>query len=161
MTLAGVDATIVKFNQSGISVVVKSSFNVGSGKVVVLADTGAEATLADGFEYLEAGVVDEVLPAVGQLGTTVTISGSNLLGGGDEFDSVTLGGVLAVVQTFDNDKVVVVATASDALVGGAVVLVSDTGAIVQRDGQFDYAAQSNITSVEPASGQEGTRSTIR
>ena len=161
VTLAGADATIVEFNQSGISVVVKASFNVGSGKVVVLADTGAEATLADGFEYLEAGVVDEVLPAVGQLGTTVAMSGSNHLGGGDEFDSVTLGGVLAVVQTFDNDKVVVVATASDALVGGAVVLVSDTGAIVQRDGQFDYAAQSNITAVEPASGQEGTTVTIR
>jgi hypothetical protein len=161
VTLAGVDATIVEFNQSGISVGVTSSFTVGSGKVVVLADTGAEATLADEFEYLEVGVVDEVLPAVGQLGTTVTISGSNLLGGGDEFDSVTLGGVLAVVQTFDNEKVVVVATASHALVGGAVVLVSDTGAIVQRDGQFDYAAQSNITSVEPASGQEGTTVTIR
>merc|ERR1711881_507476 len=76
-----------------VVVVADGSDAAGNGDVVLVADTGATITLDGGFTYVADPEIELVKPARGQIGTVVTISGANLLGGGASVASVTLAGV--------------------------------------------------------------------
>jgi hypothetical protein len=104
----------------------------GVGDVVLVADSGAVVTLVEGWTYVEAGEITKVEPASGQIGTRVTIYGSNLLAGGDDIDSVKLAGTeVSKIVSATDDMVEVVAAASLSA-EGEVVLVADTGAVVEK-----------------------------
>jgi len=55
---------------------------VAAGDVVITANSGATAVSPSAWRYLKPGIIDTVDPAFGQVGTGVTLTGSNLLGGG-------------------------------------------------------------------------------
>lgn len=65
------------------------------------------------FEYLQPGVISSVSPATGQAGTSVTIVGQRLLGGGAFVSSMTLAGVAVMtVVSVTNTQIVVRAGAA-------------------------------------------------
>jgi multimeric flavodoxin WrbA len=138
------------------------------GTIVVNYKNGAKiesVALTDGslrkeFTYKIAGAITKVAPAAGQENTTVTITGSTLLGQGAKADSVTLAGVAATVVSNNNSMVVIKAGASGATAAGAVVITADTGAVVSKASTFGYVGVGNITSVTPESGQLGTKVTL-
>jgi hypothetical protein len=129
--------------------------------IVIVADTGAVATAADAYTSIEAGVVTGVDPEAGQSGTTVTIIGTAMFGGGDDVVTVTLAGATATIGTDPTEtEIVVTAEDSDSEGAGDVVIVSDSGAIVTLEDGFTYVAAGSIDEISPASGQVGTRVTI-
>ena len=75
VTLAGVEASATGSNNTYVVVAAAKSNAVSSGAVVLTADTGAIVTGAASWEYLEAGVITEMIPAVGQVGTAIEIIG--------------------------------------------------------------------------------------
>jgi hypothetical protein len=131
-----------------------ASGSAGQGDVVVTADSGATATATNGWEYIAEGDIEDVSPAFGQVGTIVVLTGSNLLGGGDNISAATLNGVEATVSEEANDRVVLVAAAS-AVGSGSVKLVINTGAIVEIDDAWEYRSAGVIDSVDPDNGQIG------
>ncbi|MAE46192.1 MAG: hypothetical protein CMJ86_04790, partial [Planctomycetes bacterium] len=159
VTLSGVEAGIESESDT-VVVVTADAGDAGIGHVVVVADSGASATLENGWTYNVAGEITLVSPSVGQLNTLVTVRGTSLLGGGEEFVNVTLAGVEAVVEEGLVNGSVVVRAASGSAGDGDVRLLSDTGAIVELVGGWTYSDDGAITAVEPTSGQEGTRVTI-
>jgi len=79
--------------------------------VVLLGARTSSVLVRAPAEVLGAnGVINQVLPSRGQQGTSVTLSGSNLLGSSSGLESVTLAGVLAsFTASMTPSKVVVVA----------------------------------------------------
>ena len=78
-----------------------------------LSKSGAIVQVAGKFNYVTEGAVDSLSPAVGQLGTKVTISGSSLNGAGTAIVSVTLNNVEATIDSQSDTEVVVIAASSD------------------------------------------------
>lgn len=115
---------------------------------------------ADSWTYIAQGFISSSLPSAGQGGTTVTIVGSRLFGGGSAIDRVTLAGIPATLISGNNTHVVVTANAgplSTATPVGDVVVIGDTSVSTRLVGGWTY---SEIESVTPAFGQRGTRVTI-
>jgi hypothetical protein len=133
VTLGGVEAAVsAGASATSIEVTAASPDTAGVGDVVLVADSGAVVTLVEGWTYVEAGEITKVEPASGQIGTRVTIYGSNLLAGGDDIDSVKLAGTeVSKIVSATDDMVEVVAAASLSA-EGEVVLVADTGAVVEK-----------------------------
>ena len=81
---------------------------------MLTSDSGSVAVLEDGFTYLEASNIDDVSPDNGQFGTSVIISGTNLLGKGepatDEIVLAKLGDAEATVESSNSTYVVLTAT---------------------------------------------------
>lgn len=130
------------------------------GDVAIFLDTGFRVVLSDAWTYKITGAISLVSPSSGHSGTRVTINGTNLLGYGATVAAVTLGGQAATVVAASDTAVTVVVQDRTAGVGD-VEIVSDSGAVVRATGAWTYVAQATITSVAPASGQHGTRVTIR
>merc|ERR1711988_1587416 len=130
----------------------------GQGDIVLTADTGAVIVLVDGFTFTTKGVISHVAPALGQLGTLVTINGTGLRGSGNSVVRVLLGGIPVTSIEHENDTMVVVRSGASATATGPqnVVLVADTGATVTALGAWQYIEPSRIDAVSPASGQSGT-----
>ena len=157
VTLVGTAASVITNTNDDVIVRATDPSNVAQGDVVITAETGAEITLAGGFTYKTASVIDTVQPAEGQVGTVVTIKGSALRGSGGSVDTVTLGGVEADISSESNTVVKVVATQADAAdEAGDVVLTANTGAVATLAASFTYAAEGEVTDVTPTSGQLGT-----
>ena len=128
---------------------------------MVIADTGATATLSDGWDTLADGAITTVSPASGQRDTSVTITGERLLGGGEELLSVELGAVSAEIISAADDAVEIVAGISTGSAGVQdITITADTGAVITGVGAFEYLAEGTVSSVSPASGQYGTRVVI-
>merc|ERR1712100_788349 len=98
-------------------------------------------------------------PAVGQIGTVVTITGLSLRGSGPNVSSVTLGGVSASIVS-ETDSSVVVITPRGTGVGETVQLTSTSGATVTKTSAWDYLDEGDITILNPSSGQDGTNVVI-
>merc|ERR1712127_561110 len=133
VTLAGVDATIsAGASATSIEVTAAAPAASGGGAIVLIADSGAIVTLDDGWNYVDAGEITKISPASGQVGTRVTIYGSNMLAGGATIDSVKLAGVeVAEIVSSSDEKIEVIAAAS-VFAEGEVILVSDTGAVTEK-----------------------------
>jgi hypothetical protein len=157
--LADAVATIDAETTNEINVTAGASA-AGKGDVVVKADSGASTTLQDGFTYLAPGKISSVTPSKGQLNTKVTIVGTDLLGGGDELDKVTLDGTEATITTGDNATHVEVVAQSGGAGVGDVVLTADTGAVVTAKDGWTQLADGEITKVDPNKGVRGSIVTI-
>ena len=109
------------------------SGSLGGGDVVLLCENGAAAVSPGGWNYIVAGSIASVVPSTGQFGTLVTISGSNLFGGGPAIDFVTLAGESTTLLSSDNTEIIVRVPAATPK-SGAVLLVSESGATVTKLG---------------------------
>jgi hypothetical protein len=159
-TIAGVAAEVTSENSTHV-VLRPGDAGASTGHVVLISDSGATVTAENAFTYATPGAIASVYPSVGQYNTRVTITGSALLGGGESYASITLGGVEASVVTANDTFVVVDAAASDDAGTGDAALVSDTGATVTLAGAFEYLTNCSISLASPARGQRGTYVTIR
>jgi len=143
-----------------VTVVVLTSGTAGAtSDVVVVSSSGAVITLADGYTSLEAADIAQVVPSSGQVGTLAEIQGTNMLGGGASFSSITLGGAdVDVISDGANDTSIHVVVGAAIIAGfGDVVIVADTGATATLDDGFEYLRRGNVTSVFPPQGQYGTK----
>jgi mucin-19 len=157
--LAGVPAAIVSEDDATV-IVSAGAGTTGTGDIMIVADSGAQTVLADGWTYFAAGNVTSVSPLSGQFGTLVTLTGSTLLGGGSNVVSATLAGVAATVVYRNASLVLLEAGASAAAQTGPIVLTSDTGSIVSSVLNWSYVPAGQINAVSPSSGQQGTIVTI-
>jgi hypothetical protein len=161
VTLAGSAANVQSFSATRIIVdAIASSASNGAGAIVITSDTGAVVTRSNIWTYAEQGAVLTTDPASGQHGTTVVVSGTNLLGHGQSLTSITLAGVGAeVVGVPSNTEITVTAGLSGAA-EGLVTITVNTGAVVSSTENWVYPAPGEITGASPDSGQYGTRVTI-
>jgi len=107
VTLVGIAAEVVDYNDDEINIVV-SAGTAGKGDIVITADSGATIISKDAFEYLQYGSVDESpSPATGQTGTRVTVCGTDLLGGGEKFESALLGTCSVDILSQEGDCVTI------------------------------------------------------
>ena len=160
VTLAGVEAVISENNDTHVVVVVKNG--TGSGDIVITSNTGAQAVRESGWSFLTLGEISNINPAVGQGGSRVTVTGSNLLGGGSKVYRITFADVEASVVSESDDAIVVdvAHTNNDEDLTGEVLIESDTGALVKLNDSWTYAVPGRIDQVVPAAGQLGTSVTI-
>jgi len=160
VTLGGATATIDSENASYVAITVPDGDAEADGEVdiVMTSDSGAVVTEADGWTFVKSNITS-VSPSQGQLGVVVTLSGTNLLGGGSSVD-ITFGGVdVLEIISLDNSEIVV--RVADAAAGqSTVTLTADTGAVVTQANGFEYLEASDIASVTPNAGQFSTRVTI-
>jgi len=139
--------------------VAANSASATTGDVVIVTSTGSTVTRYGGFRYPAPGVINSVSPSFGQAGSRVVISGQRLLGGGSAVASVTLAGIAVSqidAQSNDTTVSVVAARSVGAVASGDVVIRANTGAVVTGTGLWSYLAPGVISTVSPASGQQGT-----
>jgi hypothetical protein len=117
--LAGETATILSETDDTVVVAAAAFAGTKTGDVVVVADTGAQVTLAGVWSYLAPGVVTAVSPLTGREGTRVTVLGSALFGHGTSLVNASLGGVPALIN-FANDSMVIVTAGPGPALGGLV-----------------------------------------
>ena len=163
VSLAGVQASVIG-NATDTEVIVEASqsLNTQIGPVEIILSSGAQITSVTGitFAYLQPGQVDAVTPNVGTVGTRVTIIGSNLFGGGEIVDRVSLGGVEAFINSSSDSMVTVTAQLGMPLMGD-VEVVSNTGARILQRSFWTYEELGSITSVDLPVGQQGIDVTIQ
>ena len=161
VNLGGLEVGAITVDNSDTEIhVVSVSGDSGAAagdSIVLVADSGAITTQAGVWTYISPGDVTSVSPSEGQFGTVVTISGSNLLGGGTDFSSIMLAGIEVggVGAYSDTDIEVIVAEPTAASVGD-VVITSTSGAQVTESNGFSYLTQGVLQDVVPASGVGGT-----
>jgi len=159
VTFGGVAATIVSATNTTVIVQAGDKTAAGPVDVAVISNTNANVVSTNGWTYLLRGVVNTVTPSSGIYGTSVTISGSRLLGGGQYVAFASLAGVPATVVFGNDTTAVIVANTSsnpNGMVQGDVVLQSDTGSIVLYTNGWTYTVSSQISSISPTSGAVGT-----
>ena len=133
------------------------------GNVLVTSNTGAVTRLVNGWNFTERGEITNVRPSSGHYGTIVTITGSNLFGGGNFVDSLTLAGVEVdeiVSQTRSQILCIAAATTAESPVD-EVTIVADTGAEITLETAWSYELPGVVTEVEPSLGRVGARVTVR
>jgi hypothetical protein len=159
VTVGGEDVTAIKSeSDTSVTVVIPGSDATDPVDIVLTSESGAVVTASEAFSYINTNITD-VSPAKGQVGVRVTITGNNMLAGGEEFVSVSFAGVNATIVSESNTEIVVRAVESDAKTGD-IVLTSDSGAVFVLEDGFTYQTASEIDSVTPNEGQEGTAVTI-
>jgi hypothetical protein len=164
-SVVGQPARVVHFNDTigtlQLMPITASSFPL-QGDIVLTADTGAVVQRLNTFTLAEPGNITQVSPSMGQNGTTVNITGTNLLQGGLNISSVSLAGVAAAVLDTPMDTLISVQANSSPMTQPlSVVITLSSGAIISSDGMsFQYLSPGTITSVVPNSGAVGTRVTI-
>ena len=166
--LSDVEATVSSASGDTVIVRVEDPGPSGSGNflspnttgdvVVTVTQNGQEYTvsMSDGWTYLEAGIIEQVEPGFGQIGTRITITGTNLLGYGSTLDQALIGNATATIISYSDTVVVLDAPDVSVLRSVDIVLVSDNGARVSRDQAFEYRERGIITGLNPFSGQIGT-----
>ena len=161
--LVGVPAIIKK--QTNNNVVLEAgayATNLStSGPVVLTSDNGAMVTSSLRWTYIASGHIDVVTPSEGQFGSLVNISGTNLLGGGENISIVTLCGLQAKVVFISFNLLVVRAVTNlKRDLPGDVIITANTGARVIGIHKWIYRKQGIITNISPVTGQLGTLVTI-
>jgi len=155
--LAEVEARILGESDTEIVVVVAAHPIAATGSVRILMDSGALIERVDGWSYVTPGVVSSVVPAIGQIGTQVTINGAGLMSGASSLVMVTLASeTVGSIVSNTNSMVVIIASASSGAKTGDVVLIASTGAVVTSGNAWEYIQTGEIQSVSPAQGQIGT-----
>ena len=173
--LAGVQATVTDESNTAIELVVTTITDARTGDVVIIANSGAVITEAQGWTYEEPGAIIGVTPNVGQFDTRVVISGTRLLADGTDLVSVTLGGIEVQSKSVTGSvalgsgsgslssevtEISVVADRSAAQANADVLMIVDTGGRVTAAGAWTYAAEGTIVAVSPGVGHEGAEISI-
>jgi len=160
VSLAGTSADIVSQNNT-VTVVRLHAGTAGSGGIKIAAESGAFAAPSTPvFAVVGPGRITEVSSKVLYDGAVVTIKGLNLLGGGQRAATVTIGDVeVAILDS--SDSAVLVQVPDAGLAGQAgVVVVAETGAVLENSTLFEYLAEPVLANVEPTTGVFGTRVTL-
>ena len=129
--------------------------------ITIVADTSA-IVQSNGsvWTYLVEGQVTNIMPPEGQEGTRVTITGTNLLGGGSNVSEIFLDGVQGRVDSASSTRATVVMggieTRRRDFYAGQVYIMADTGAVV-TGGQYQHRVSGVITNFSPRQGRQGTR----
>jgi len=128
VTLAGVAAQIVNQSNTEVIVIASASDGTNVGTVELTSDTGAVVSVSDAWKYVNVGDVTGVSPNNGQLNTLITITGTDLMAGGNGLVAVSLAGV-AVKELVSNSstEVVVVAAISATAGAGDILFESENG----------------------------------
>jgi hypothetical protein len=145
-----------------ISTPASSSFNT-SVDLVIESDTGAQTIKQNAFIFLAPGKITSSTPPYGQLGTKVTVMGTNLLGNGEHLASATLVGIPAIIESQTSSQVVLSAGEYKTSTprSGPIVLASVNGATVTSTSlNWTYVVPGQIIVVNPPEGQLGTHVTI-
>ena len=159
VTLNGVVAVVTKFSAEEIVLTAGASDCDGisakcAGGVMIIADTGATVHRHDGWRYLKRGIVNDIRPNSGVVGTRVALFGERLRGGGTKVIDVTVGGVSTkIVDESDKQLNVVVTKRTHGTFD--VQITSESGAVITKPQSFKYI-EVIVNSLEPATGQEGT-----
>jgi hypothetical protein len=165
--LAG-KSTLILPGATDTSVRVIVRQGTGQGDVVITSDSGVILRLKNGWTY---STIDSVTPSQGQRGTVVTITGTSLLAGGTGVASITLAGVSVAptnVLRANQTQIAFVATpfaVDSSLVGDIVIDVEGSNQVqrVTSEGtaiKWTYLKAGSINTLQPISGQGGTRVTI-
>lgn len=114
------------------------------------------------WTYNISGRIATITPSFGQLGTRVALNGTNLYGYGTSLQQLLINGTMATILSNSSTNIVFAAPSINRGSNSSVVglvdieLTSDTGAIVESNGGFEYLPAGMITSLEPPVGQVGT-----
>ena len=146
----------------------RNNNNEESVNVTIVSDTFAIVSSDPAaWSFVVEGRVTSVTPSEGQSGTFVTLTGTNLLGNGDNITSVYLDGIPAnVVGSPSNTEVRVrISTNNQRRIGsqpGEVRIMANTGAIVTAAPNVMFTVRESgvITGFSPRIGREGTYITI-
>ena len=134
-----------------------------SGQVaIVTEELGLTFNLTNSsvlWTYNISGRIETVTPSFGQLGTRVALNGTNLFGYGTSLQQILINGTMATIVS--NTSTAVVFTAPNISNGSSNIVVdieltSDSGAIVESIGGFQYLPAGMIITLVPAAGQLGT-----
>jgi hypothetical protein len=148
VTFDGITAGFSVDSATSIRTTTPAHAAAGSVDVVVATPNGT-ATASGGYTYVASPVIGGISPASGPAsgGTSVTISGTDLLG----VNSVTFGGVPAAA--FSGSSTSVSATTPVYAAGGAVdVVVTTTNGTATARGAYTYVAPPAFSSISPATG---------
>ena len=110
-----------------------------------------------GWQLEERGVITNVDPEFGQVGTLITVTGTNLLAYGNMLTHATIGGVNATILNGANSNQVQLVTPS-ITIGSIydIILYSNTGATIRDPLAFENLEPGIITVIMPNQGQNGT-----
>ncbi len=113
---------------------------------------------ATGWQLEVSGMINNTYPIFGQVGTRITISGTNLLAYGTGLTHVTVGGVNAtILDGASNSLVLINAPLLQTFRSVEMILYSDTGASIRSSPQaFEYREPGEVTETFPNQGQNGT-----
>ena len=167
-TFAGLTSRVVNYTSTSVEVVITGKSIVETtGDVALTSDTGSMTRKLLAWKALVVGSISSVTPAIGQIGTVVTIQGARLLGGGKTIVAVYLSGI-KVDRIVSYNDIVVSVIAGDGDKNASVIdqtgfvrIVSDTGSVVERASAWTYRRRGQLTSVVPREGQRGTLVTLR
>ena len=124
--------------------------------VHIVANTGA-IIKGGTYNHRDSGVITDIDPQMGREGTRITITGKNITGYGERIDQVLIVGVQATIINQNSGSVVVGAGAASEGKQGTVVLISNTGAVVNSpDGLVFTYTIGSISNVSPSEGAEGS-----
>jgi hypothetical protein len=156
VTIGGISATgVVVVSDTSITATVPAGTG-GSASVEVTTIGGTSRTNTL-YTYLLAPAVTSISPAIGPLagGTTITITGTNLLGA----NSVTVGGSPVSAFTVINASTII-ATTPAAAAGTASVEVTTDGGTNAGNTLYTYADRSTVTAVNPNVGPTAGGTTV-
>ena len=143
-------------------IVFTASSSLGSGDISYTVADGGCVTITNAWSYIQPGIVTDVMPLQDVHGSYVTIRGEGLLQGGSTVIEVTVAGVSVMEIIVGKDDFIQVRLGRSAeTVAGFISIKSDSGALLESTPfQFQYLPSGSISSVEPSSGQNGTRVAI-
>jgi hypothetical protein len=112
------------------------------------------------FEVREEGVIRSVLPPTAQLGTLVSLNGTNLLAHAARLDKLLLNGSLLEIATQGDEAVTFI---TPRLAPGIydVSLIAETGGTVRAAAALEILQEGVIQSVTPPLGEFQTQVTLR
>ena len=133
--------------------------------ITLIADSHAQVQSSSAiWTYIKEGEITSITPNSGQIGSRVTINGTNLLGGGQTITKMYMDGVEPVINAGYTDNQITVSLGDESLLNsnlypGEIYIETNTGAIV-KGGPFKQFSPGNITTFSPTQGRLGTEITI-
>lgn len=156
VSLGDINATVISSSNTSVIVAAGASGIPGPGDIVLVADTGATTTVADAWTYVTPAVITSISPSSGQVGTRVTIVGTDLLLGGDFVEEVRLSGIpVAIVVSFNDTHIVCIAAPGENGTGEVEFRVN-TEATAIATLAFTYLQEGTVDTVVPGAGYVGT-----
>ena len=141
VTIGGVPVDVTVSNDSVIRGHIGDPMSSSpfDGTVVITSSDGGVLVSDYTWRYNERGMIDTFTPTTGGNEAIITITGTNLLGSGRQIVQVTIADIYIASTVFQNNTMVIVQVGISAValnVTGPIVLVADTGAIIQSTDLF-------------------------
>ena len=150
--LAGVQADQI-ISQDNSSVIVEAGYSASytSGNIKLLLNTAVSIVSNVTVSYYQSEILS-INPDSGYNATQFNISGINLIQPNSTLTSVTIGNIIASIEEYNHDYIIVRAgepSIGDINVNMTVRVTSQSGAYIELQNGWKYIAIPNITSVQP------------